>query len=336
MRTKAFSFFISTLLIFMSIESKSENYKRFDYDTIKIKTNNNTEFIIVIEDYKDIEKLNFEIEKIMRSLDEVFKKIEDETDNLDSVLNVTVKNIDRNLQIQIDGIDNNESKNVDLEFNVDPEIKIKEQKLHFFATYDFGFNNYMEDYVFPGDNNAQWTVKPWGSWYVGFGSGLRWYVAKPLSFDLSANLSWYNFKYQDKSTRVIKTDDGVEFEKEELERKYIKSKTTVPFINFSFTPIVHFGKKNTGVNHSMFRFGAGIYAGYRIGGHVKYVYEIDNVEVKYHNKDNYFFSSYRYGIKAIFGVSDVNIFATYDLSTLYAQGRGPWLNPIVIGFNWTF
>jgi hypothetical protein len=55
-----------------------------------------------------------------------------------------------------------------------------------------------------------------------------------------------------------------------------------------------------------------------------------------HHKGDYFLNSYRYGVKAVFGFNDFNLFATYDLSTLYADNRGPELNPICFGLNFTF
>jgi hypothetical protein len=63
---------------------------------------------------------------------------------------------------------------------------------------------------------------------------------------------------------------------------------------------------------------------------------MDNTHSVYHRKGDYFLNSYRYGVKAVFGVYDVNIFAAYDLSTLYADNKGPELNPISFGLNFTF
>lgn len=335
MKTK--TLLLALIGIALSITLNAKNINIHDDDTIRIKTENDTEMIIILNECYDVENLSSEINDAMQNLDDIFDQIEDEIENMDSVINISVKNIDNKIIVNIDGIEKDESKKINIDFDTDKPIHKKETNLHFFGTFNLGFNNYIEGNKFPGDNNAQYAVKPWGSWYVSFGTGLRWYIVKPIAVDLAADLSWNNFKYQDRSTRVIKTDDGVEFNKDNTYSKYIKSKTTVPYINLSFVPMVYFGKKNTGVNHKMFRIGAGVYGGYRIGGHIKYVYEDDNnIKVKYKDSDNYFFSSYRYGVKAIFGVSDINIFASYDLSTFYASDKGPSLNPIVIGLNWTF
>jgi hypothetical protein len=304
-------------------------------DTIRIKTKDNSEIIIIVNDINDVGNLSLEIDAVMGSLDEVFERLEEELDGLDSVINVTVKGADKRIVVEIDGMEENQNRMVNFDINIDDEPK-KEKKLHGFTSMDFGFNNYLQNGKFPNDFNAQYAVKPWGSWNVALGAGLRWYVAKPFSVDIAADFSWYNFKYQDRATRITKTDDNVVFSRDLTGDDYQKSKTTVPYLNISLTPMVHFGKKNSGVNHRDFRIGAGVYAGYRLGGSVKYIYDVDNIEMKYRQKGDYFLNTYRYGVKAIFGYSDVNFFASYDLSTLYATNKGPELNPICFGLNWTF
>lgn len=324
---------IGALLI--SVNLSANDYLSQGDDTIRIKTKDNSEMIIVINEFGDIENLDEQMEAVMNSLEEVFDQLEDEMDGLDSVINVSVKNVDNELKVDIQGTEDDEDRLINLNFDLNDEPK-KEKKLHGFMSYDFGFNNYLENGKFPNDFNAQYSVKPWGSWNVAIGGGLRWYVAKPFSIDLGAGFSWYNYKYQDRSTRVIKTDDDVLFAADASGAEYLKSKTTVPYLNVSITPIVHFGKKNSGVNHRDFRIGAGVYAGYRLGGAVKYVYNLNDTHMKFRNEGDYFLSTYRYGVRALFGYKDINFFATYDLSTLYAEGKGPELNPICFGLNWTF
>jgi hypothetical protein len=304
-------------------------------DTIRIKTQDNSEMIIIVNSYGDIENLDAEMDAVMNSLEDVFIQIEGEMDGMDSVINVTVKNIDDEIIVDIQGIEEDEEKNLNLNFNINDEPKTA-KKLHAYFSYDLGMNNYLENGKFPNDVNAQYSVKPWGSWYFGIGGGLRWYVAKPFSVDLGADFSWYNYKYQDRSTRVTKTDDDIIFSADAAGAEYINSKTAVPYLNISVTPMIHFGKENSGVNHKDFRIGAGVYAGYRLGGSVKYVYNLNDIHMKYRTQGDYFLNTYRYGVKAVFGYQDINFFATYDLSTLYAEGKGPELNPICFGLNWTF
>jgi len=322
-------------LILISATVSSHGINVAGDDTIKIKTRGNSEMILIINDFDDLEGLDTEFNDVMMSLEDVLLEIESEMETLDSVINVSVKNIDNEIIVDVNGIENDETKTVNLNFDISDEPR-REKKLHGFGTFDFGFNNYLENGKFPNDVNAQYAVKPWGSWDVSIGGGMRWYFCKPVSIDIAADFSWYNFKFQDRSTRLTKTDDDIVFSKDAAGAEYLKSKISVPYLNVSFIPMVHFGKQNTGVNHRDFRLGLGVYAGYRLGGHVKYVYKLDNVKMKYENSGDYFLNTYRYGIKAIFGFEDINVFASYDLSTLYAEGKGPELNPICFGLNFTF
>jgi hypothetical protein len=311
------------------------NYETPIDDTIKVKTEDGSEMIIVIDEYEDIENLDAEIDAVMNSLDEVFEELEIQLEGLDSIINISVQNQDREITVDIEAIEDLEEKLINLNFDIDDEPK-EERKLHGFMMYELGMNNYLEGGKFPNDVAAQYSVKPWGSWNFAIGGGLRWYIAKPISIDIAGDFSWYNFKYQDKGTRITETADDIIFSTSVSGADHIKSKTTVPYVNVSLTPMVHFGKKNYGVNHRDFRIGAGVYAGYRIGGHVKYEYEQNNTHSVYHRKGNYFLNSYRYGVKAILGYKDFNIYAAYDLSTLYAENKGAELNPISFGVHFTF
>ncbi|HOK37196.1 MAG TPA: hypothetical protein PLC87_00780 [Bacteroidales bacterium] len=333
---KKFGIFSLILVAVMFISAqKIYSSNRFDDDTIRIKTKNNNEIVIIVNSINNIDQLNSDFDDVMNNLEKVFIRLEEELEGLDSVITMSVKNVDKNIVVELEGIKESKPKNINFEVNVDS--KKKQKNLHFLGTFDFGANNYMENFAFPSDFNAQYTVKPWGSWYMGFGWGLRYYVAKPISFDVGVDFSWYNFKYQDKATRVGMNDDGVFFTKVVINTKFYKSKTTVPYVNVSFTPMVHFGEKNYGANRTMFRIGVGVCAGYRLGGYVKYEFATDDgPTIKFKNKNHYYLNSYRYGVKVLFGVSDVNIFATYDLNNLYAKDKGPSLNPIVIGLNYTF
>jgi hypothetical protein len=330
--------FIAVVLgaLLASTSLSAINYNSEIDDTIRIKTKDDAEMIVIVKDLEDLENLDEEIEAVMNSLDEVFENLDIELEGLDSLINVSVRNVDNEMFLDIEGIDDDELKNINLNFDIDDSPR-KPKKLHGFMYTDIGMNNYLDNGKFPNDNAEQYSVKPWGSWNFGIGTGMRWYIAKSLSIDIAGGFSWYNFKYADKGTRVIETANDVVFSTDLADADFIKSKTTVPYLNVSLIPMIHFGSKNSGVNHKMFRLGGGVYAGYRLGGHVKYEYTQDFTHSLYNRKSDYFLNSYRYGVKAVFGIYDFNLFATYDLSTLYAENKGPAeLNPVSFGLNFTF
>ena len=51
----------------------------------------------------------------------------------------------------------------------------------------------------------------------------------------------------------------------------------------------------------------------------------------YRNHDNFYLNNIRYGIRARLGFRSFDFFADYDLSELFASGKGPALNPVSFG-----
>lgn len=327
---KTFKSIFALLIGFsLSVMAYGSTHYEENSDTIKIRTNKDTEIIIVLDNLSDLKNIGKEINTVMKSLDTVFNRI----DAIDTVINVTVNKIEN--KIFIDGKTGSDGKT--MEINIDsPKKPYVEKNLHGFTSFSLGLNNYLENGIFPNDNKEQYSVKAWGSWDISLGAGLRWYVAKPLSFDIAADVNWFNFKYQDRATRIDMSNNNIEFIGDANGYTYTKSKLTVPYINASIIPMAHFGKKSKGLNRNMFRLGAGVYAGYRIGGKVKYAFEDNNTRTVYKDRDDFYLSSYRYGAKAVFGIEDFNIYASYDLNTLFAKNKAPELNPISFGLNFIF
>ncbi|MDH5380165.1 MAG: hypothetical protein OEW75_04890 [Cyclobacteriaceae bacterium] len=197
--------------------------------------------------------------------------------------------------------------------------------------FEFGLNNYLTNGVFPDNTNEVHTIKPFGSWYFSLGKSYLTKVAGPLFLEWGGNVSWYNFKFQDPATRIEKGTDGITFVNAEMPGiTPEKSKLTVSYVNASFVPIIKMGNKKNGI-----RIGAGVYGGYRLGSYTKLTYETNDFKIKDRSRDNYFANNLRYGVKARFGFRDLNLFANYDLNTLFIEGKGPELNAISAGLVFT-
>ena len=80
-----------------------------------------------------------------------------------------------------------------------------------------------------------------------------------------------------------------------------------------------------------FRFGVGGYAGYRLGSRSKFVFKDGGNKEKDINRNNFYLSNFRYGIRAQMGYKGVDFFANYDLNKVFAQDKGPDLNAISFG-----
>jgi hypothetical protein len=205
-------------------------------------------------------------------------------------------------------------------------------------TFDLGTNNYLQNGNFVDGANSPYTVRPWGSWYLGINSIQRTRVANKLFVEWGVGVSWYNFKFQNDNLRVIRTPDELTFVEDSRGFNAVKSKLTASYINASFVPVLDFGGNRRkpslvdGYNGSnSLRVGAGVYAGYRIGSYTKFVYEDGGDNRRDRDHDNYYLNNLRYGVRVQLGFDDVDFFFNYDLNELFIGNRGPQLNAFSFG-----
>ncbi len=202
---------------------------------------------------------------------------------------------------------------------------------------DLGMNNYLSNGKFPDDTGEAFSVRPWGSWYVGLNSIQHTHVGGKFFVEWGVGISWYNFKYQKDNILMSKNEDGVVYTEDNRDVSYIKSKLTASYINASLIPMFDFGgygKKSRVWDSygSSFRIGIGPYAGYRIGSHSKLVYD-DGDREKEKNKDNYYLNNFRYGVRLQLGIRSTDFFFNYDLNELFSTGKpnNPNLNAFSFG-----
>jgi hypothetical protein len=204
---------------------------------------------------------------------------------------------------------------------------------------DLGLNNYLEDGKFPDETNALYTVRPWGSWYLGLTSVQHTPVAGKLFLEWGLGMSWYAFKFENNNLIVSKDENGVVFT-EDLDptKSYSKSKLSVSYITAYFVPILDFGGHGDKARFwdsdgSKFRIGIGPYAGYRLGSHSKVVYKSNGDKEKDKDKDNFYLQNFRYGIRLQLGIRSTDLFFNYDLNELFTTGQpnNPRLNAFSFG-----
>ncbi len=218
-------------------------------------------------------------------------------------------------------------------------------KTSFVSFLDIGMNNYLEDGGFP-ENNTQYLVRPWGSWYVGLMPTFQTHIGGIFALSYGGGVSWYNFKFQDPRTRLVDGDEGVIFDQWDVELQSSKSKLTVAHLNAHFVPVLDFGyrtrkrtyddgfvQKRTRYQRNGFRIGAGGYVGTRIDSYQKLVWRGTGNKSKLRERDSFYLENLRYGARFLLGYGEVDIFINYDLSTMFAKDRGPELNAITFGFS---
>lgn len=201
--------------------------------------------------------------------------------------------------------------------------------------FDLGTNNYLSDGKFPNNNNELYSVRPWGSWYVGLASIQRTRMGKKFFLEWGVGVNWYNFKFENDNILVQKDDNGVTFVEDTRDVNFKKSKLTASYITASLIPVVDFGDNSRkariweGYGNS-FRIGLGPYVGYRIASHSKIVYKDDGKE-KDKQHDSFYLNNFRYGVRLQLGYRATDLFFNYDLNELFVSGKGPNLNAFSFG-----
>lgn len=197
------------------------------------------------------------------------------------------------------------------------------------------YYNFLESEIglsmYPNDKGAP-QVKPWGSWYVSLHSVGTWKASKNFHLRSTLGVNWYNFKFEDRGTIAVRNPDGLDFVNfEDLpngpEGVPTKSKISASYATLTLVPTFR-------TNDGNFRIGAGGYAGFRLGGRGKYVYDdLDGDKQKVFTKSNMYVENFRYGLRGEVGVGDVTFFFNYDLNDLFQPGFGPELQAISFGLR---
>ena len=210
---------------------------------------------------------------------------------------------------------------------------------------DLGTGNWLgRNYQFPQDNDELYSVRPWGSWYVGLNSINKTWIGGPVFLEWGLGLSWYNWKWENPDNHIVKNAEGVLWEPVSTDINPQDGKLSATYINFQMLPMFDFaqGRKkvktydNGGVRLKRYRrdgirIGGGGYVGYRVGSRSKLVYTENGSKEKDIDRDTFFLNNIRYGIRAQLGWKDVDFFASYDLNEVFVNNKGPKLNAITFG-----
>ncbi|MFY0651969.1 MAG: hypothetical protein JXQ96_08055 [Cyclobacteriaceae bacterium] len=217
---------------------------------------------------------------------------------------------------------------------------------HNYFAVDFGLNNWLEDGQLPSGEDKLYTIKPVGSWYAGGRYFRRIAIGGPIFVDFGGSATWYSWKFENKSVRILKDADHVEFV-EDLGIDGIKSKLSASYINIEIIPTFDFSygkarvddpeaKRRRYTKHvrpNGFRIGIGGYAGYRMDSWTKNVYNDANGDEKKDKEGSTFFlNNLRYGARVQIELDyDFSLFCNYDLNTVFVENKGPKLNAVSFG-----
>lgn len=303
-----------------------------DSDTVILKFRNNVSIVIIADESDDLGSVTvYDLNKILENLN---GKIETESGTV--ILVVDDEFSDYYLKDTREEIYEKKKERTS-EFHYKKRTKT-------FWNIDLGMNNYLEeDGSFPDEQNAPYTVRPWGSWYIGFFSIFKTRVAGPLFLEWGGGIDWYTFKYENTRIRMSKNDTGVDFaEDPRPDISPVKSKLSVTYLDARFIPVLDFSKKRGWLRDRLwnedigsgFRIGFGPYVGYRIDSWSKYTFRENNKKEKRHDKSNYYLNNFRYGARLQVGFKGVDLFVNYDLNKLYSDSKDtPGVNAFTFGFT---
>ena len=304
-------------------------------DTVVIKVGDGSKVIFAIKDKKDLETMKkYNFQKLM---DDMIYKLEvRDSSRLNKLSSEFLKK---------DSLKEVASTNlVTPVVTAEPTIVTHERKYHGRRTrnsfnVDIGTNNFVSNGQSPSASNSLYTVRPWGSWYVGLNSIYRTRLASKFFLEWGGGVSWYNFKFQNSQVVMSKDDNGVYFNLDQRNYNFTKSKLTATFVNVSVVPVIDFGGNRRkpsffdGHGASGFRIGLGPYAGYLIDSYTKQVYSEGGDKKKEKHHDNYYLTNLRYGVRLQLGFDDVDFFFNYDINNLFADNKGPQLNAFSFGIS---
>jgi hypothetical protein len=186
--------------------------------------------------------------------------------------------------------------------------------------FSMGLNNYLNsNNQFPDTDNKNFALDPLTSWTYGIHSNHKISVTPFVKFNFQMGLLWNNFALSDNKYQITKGDEQLMLVDSDITRPDInsttRSKLNITYLNFNLIPMFHFGKSS-----NAFRIGAGPYGSYRIASKSKFKYNDDGKDVV---KNNFHINNWKYGLKAQVGWKGVDLFATYDLSPIFIEDRGP-------------
>ncbi|MEL6538320.1 MAG: hypothetical protein AAFQ98_23065 [Bacteroidota bacterium] len=197
---------------------------------------------------------------------------------------------------------------------------------------EIGLNNVLTDIVaFPIDQ--PYNLSTWESHYIAIAKNYSTKIAGPLYIEYGASVSWYNFVFDDADVRAMRGADQIEFSYDTSDIVHIRSKIQAPYVNVHFVPVLDLSKGTLDRSYQGkgFRIGAGGYAGYRIGGRTKVVFEDNGDRQRRTDRDHLNLENFRYGVRGQIGFRGVDLFLNYDLNEVFASGRGPDLNAFSFG-----
>ena len=141
-------------------------------------------------------------------------------------------------------------------------------------------------------------------------------------------LEWNNYRFDQDIT--LQEIDGVIYPKTINEEWSVKkSKLTSLYLTIPLLVEFQIPVKNDHKIH----MSAGLVGGLRLGTHTKIKYKKNGNSHKDKDRDDYNLQAFRYSAQVRLGYRAINLFATYGMTDLFRNNKGPELTPYTIGLT---
>lgn len=150
---------------------------------------------------------------------------------------------------------------------------------------------------------------------------------KPDRIGLVSGLGfqWNNYKF-DNPIKIDKMDDGLIYPIDIEENNFKKSKLTASYLTLPLMLEFQFPVNDN--TNTMF-LSAGMVGALNLGSHTK----VKNDHSKDKDRGSFNINPFKYSAIARIGLRDVSFYATYSLSSLFKEDKGPELFPFTIGIS---
>lgn len=224
-----------------------------------------------------------------------------------------------------------DDEDVDVSFGKVPEVEeIDDHYVDVFDTewwlFDMGYNTFLNsDYKVQVDEPyaEMEDLHGWGSFDVNlhlFRSRVN--IAKGyLNFNYGLSFEWHHFRF-DNNFSILPDVDTFTINTETLEYEKNKFNTT----HLAVPLLIGFETKPWDTENS-FRMQFGYSPALMLRGKTKLKYNGQ----KDIEKDDFNLAQFRHEVNYIIGYGDFNLYASYDLTSMFAEGEGPDLHPFSVG-----
>lgn len=148
-----------------------------------------------------------------------------------------------------------------------------------------------------------------------------------IQFVSGMGLSYNNYRF--KNNYLLASGDTGLYAIKIDSVKFDKSKLTVSYLTLPL--LLEFNTSK--YERKSFHVSIGGIIGYRLGSHTKQVYRADGKKERVKDYDQFSINPWRVDATARMGWRNLNLFATYDIITLFRADKGPELNPFTVGIS---